>query len=99
MDTRCPVAQNSAQSKPKELAGAASGKVSSRRQFLELGIAATLLPAVISGRAYGAPLGLPARRLNPLHRVVYDGRYPACVAFAEWMREHDVPIRELDDGT
>jgi hypothetical protein len=34
----------------------------------------------------------------PFYKVVYDGRYPVCAAFAEWMRKRGIATRALDDG-
>jgi hypothetical protein len=51
----------------------------SRREFLQAGIAASLLPFAVAAPGEGAPAG---GALPPLYRVLYDERFPESVAYA-----------------
>lgn len=53
--------------------------MTSRRQFLQIGVAATAWP-LVAGAAHAA--GVDARLWTPLLGVVYDTRFPESVAFA-----------------
>lgn len=60
---------------------------------------ATALSSAVALACESAPaLAPPAQRWQPLYRVIYDGRHPACVAFAAWLGTRGVPVRSLDGG-
>ncbi len=56
--------------------------MANRREFLQAGLAASLLPAVLSANASAPEAIHPA---SPFYKVIFDERFPASVAFgAEW---------------
>jgi len=69
--------------------------MTSRREFLQIGIAtASALPlAAQAARAatFGAPTEAPAPPV-PLYKVVYDARFPHGAAFARRVSELGVPV-------
>lgn len=76
----------------------AGGGMASRRQFLGSCVAAALWPALGFARSTAAvqpPAGPQPQRL---YKVIYDRRYSASSAFAEWMERQGIPTRSLDRG-
>jgi len=72
--------------------------MTSRREFLQIGIAtASALPlAAQAARAatFGAPTEAPAPPV-PLYKVVYDARFPHGAAFARRVSELGVPVHAI----
>jgi hypothetical protein len=70
--------------------------MASRREFLQVGIAALALP--ISARAARSPAaGAPvsAMAVTPLYKVVFDERLPASVAFGAEARSLGLPVHSI----
>ncbi|HTR38300.1 MAG TPA: hypothetical protein VMH80_20465 [Bryobacteraceae bacterium] len=64
----------------------------SRREFLQAGIAASVLPAAVSGMNL-AP-AQPEDR-HDFYKVIYDERFPASVAFAREMAKIGAPVQAI----
>ncbi|HEY5568489.1 MAG TPA: hypothetical protein VIM81_14780 [Gammaproteobacteria bacterium] len=69
-----------------------------RRQILRLGLVTAMWPALALAEERRASVGFAAPARWSLYKGIYDARYPACVAFAEWMKQSGVPIWPLDHG-
>lgn len=68
--------------------------MTSRREFLQIGMAATALPlATEVVRAAGVT---DAADALPLYRAVYDTRFSDSVAFAAALGRHGVPMHAID---
>jgi hypothetical protein len=70
--------------------------MASRREFLQVGIAALALP--ISARAALSPAAdapNSAAPVTPLYKVVYDERFPASVEFGEEARSLGLPTHSI----
>ncbi len=57
--------------------------MASRREFLQIGVAALALPISTRGVLAPALAGLETEPSTPLYKVIYDERFPASRAFAE----------------
>jgi hypothetical protein len=57
--------------------------MASRREFLQIGVAALALPISTRGVLAPALAGLEAEQSMPLYKVIYDERFPASRAFAD----------------
>ena len=64
--------------------------MTSRRKFLGSREAAAMGPAFASARDTAAAQAFAAPRAQLFYKVIYDSRYSACIAFAEWMKRHGV---------
>lgn len=73
--------------------------MTSRREFLQIGIAASTLP-LATGVARAAGLGeigaAPRLELVPLYKIVYDTRFPASVAFGRRAAALAVDVHAID---
>jgi hypothetical protein len=69
--------------------------MASRREFLQIGVAALALPISARGisPAIAGLAGEPAR--VPLYKVVFDERFPASRGFAEEAKSLDIPIHGM----
>ena len=66
--------------------------MASRREFLQAGLAASVLPIAASARE-SAPEALDKR--SSFYKVVFDERFPASVAFAGEMKKRGVPVHGI----
>ena len=67
--------------------------MASRREFIQAGFAATVLPMVVSAHEISQP---PLFKPQSLYKVVFDQRFPASVAFAREMSQLGAPIHAID---
>jgi hypothetical protein len=70
--------------------------MTNRREFLHLGVAALSLP--IAARAGVSPELFPAHaqpQAEPLYKVFFDERFPACAAFADEMKRRSITARAI----
>jgi hypothetical protein len=67
--------------------------MASRREFIQAGIAASILPMVVSARE---SLHQPLFEAKSFYKVVFDQRFPASVAFAREMNQLGAPIHAID---
>jgi hypothetical protein len=65
--------------------------VLTRRDMVKLGIASAVIPAMAGKAVFAAPS--PAVRL---HKVVYDARIPASVAFGKRAQQLGAPVEAID---
>jgi hypothetical protein len=72
-------------------------RMTSRREFLQIGIAASSLP-LASQVARAASIGefAQSRAPVPLYKVVYDSRFPATVAFGDRARALGADVHAID---
>jgi hypothetical protein len=71
--------------------------MTNRREFLQIGIAASALPlASQAARAAGLDLGAAPVAPIELYRVVYDLRFPESVAFARRAAELGAPTQAIE---
>jgi hypothetical protein len=68
--------------------------VANRRQVLQLGIAASVLP--LSARAFLSRPAVPEAAAIPLYRTVYDARFRAARAFAARARMLGARLKRID---
>jgi hypothetical protein len=66
--------------------------MTNRREFLQAGIAASVLPMAVSGRNLE-----PSARADgvTLHKVIFDERFPASVAFAEEWKDRGAAVHAI----
>lgn len=70
--------------------------MTSRRQFLQIGLVATTWP-LASKAARAGPAAIGGRTAAvPLYKAVYDRRFPESVAFARRMDGLGVPVHAMD---
>jgi hypothetical protein len=74
--------------------------MTSRREFLQIGIAAAsalpLATQATHAAAFAAPAPTTARAPLPLYKVVYDARFPQSVSFAQSLAQLGVPVHAID---
>ncbi len=61
--------------------------MATRREFLQAGIAASLLPAVVSAKA--------ADPAHSFYKVIFDERFPASVAFGEEWKARGAAVHAI----
>ena len=67
--------------------------MASRREFIQAGIAAAFLPALVSAHEISRqPLFQP----QSFYKVIFDQRFPTSVAFAREMHQFGAPIHAID---
>jgi len=67
--------------------------MASRREFIQVGIAATVLPMVVSAREISSQTLFQAQSF---YKVVFDQRFPASVAFAREMDQLGAPVHAIE---
>jgi len=67
--------------------------MASRREFIQAGFAATVLPMVVSAREVSRQ---PLFQAQSFYKVVFDQRFPASVAFARELNQLGAPIHAID---
>jgi hypothetical protein len=71
--------------------------MTNRRDFLQIGIAATALPlATQAARAAGIEIGATRTEPLELYKVVYDSRFPESLAFARRAAKLGVPTHAIE---
>src|SRR5262245_10881177 len=71
--------------------------MTNRREFLQVGIAATTLPLATQSLLAGAePLGTPIDAAVPLYKIVYDVRFADSVAFARQAEARGVATHAIE---
>lgn len=70
--------------------------MTNRREFLQIGLAATALPLGASAVSLVTPLGsAPPAETVTLYKALYDTRFPASVAFAERLAARGTPVAAM----
>jgi hypothetical protein len=70
--------------------------MTNRREFLHLGVAALSLPiAARAGLSNGLIAADERGESEPLYKVCFDERYPACAAFADEMKRRSIPTQTI----
>jgi len=67
--------------------------MASRREFIQAGIAASVLPMIVSAREITRQ---PPFGTQSFYKVIFDQRFPASVAFAREMNQLGTAIHAID---
>jgi hypothetical protein len=67
--------------------------MASRREFLQAGIAASMLPLAASAAI--DPAGQPNAEALPFYKVIFDERFPASVAFGGRMKRQGAAVHAI----
>src|ERR1044071_1531847 len=80
------------------VAESAGDRMLKRREFLQIGIAASALPLAAQAARASEPLGWlgPAAPAVPLYKAVYDSRVGASVAFASRAQELGLAVHAIE---
>jgi hypothetical protein len=67
--------------------------MASRREFIQAGIAASVLPMIVSAREISRQ---PLFGARSFYKVIFDQRFPASVAFAREMTQLGATVHAID---
>ena len=70
--------------------------MTNRREFLQIGVAATALPFATHARAATLGLGAESADVVPLYKALYDVRFPDSVAFARRIEHHGIRVHAIE---
>ncbi|HET8697332.1 MAG TPA: hypothetical protein VFO94_07600, partial [Gammaproteobacteria bacterium] len=78
------------------MASSPGERMTNRREFLQIGVAASALPLAVQAAARGSEPLDGAASAVPLYKVVYDLRFPDSVAFARRVAAQGVAVQAIE---